>query len=113
MTRALAITPEQQNVLLQLLQQFLPNVGVWAFGSRVKGNARLTSDLDLVMFANPPQKPQVFALQEALEESNLPFKVDLLIWDEIPENFKTNIQRHYIELVSNPEVSGIPEHTGQ
>ena len=113
MTSKLDITPGQQTLLMQLLQQFLPNIGVWAFGSRVKGNARPTSDLDLVVFANPLQRSQVFALQEALEESNLPFRVDLLIWDEIPESFKTNIQRQYIELGSTPDVSGIPARTGQ
>lgn len=43
----------------------------------------------------------MFALQEALEESNLPFKVDLLIWDELPANFKTNIQNQFIEIVSS------------
>jgi predicted nucleotidyltransferase len=96
----LDITPAQQALLLQLVQQFLPNVAVWAFGSRVKGNAQLTSDLDLVVFTQPSQKPQVFALQEALEESNLPFKVDLLIWDDIPENFKATIQSQFLPLCS-------------
>lgn len=97
----LDMTPAQQSLLLQMVQQFLPNVVVWAFGSRVKGNARPTSDLDLVVFAKPSQKPQIFALQEALEESNLPFKVDLLIWDDIPDNFKANIQNHFIELIGH------------
>jgi len=105
MTSTLDITPGQQTLLMQLLQQFLPSVGVWAFGSRVKGSARPTSDLDLVVFANPLQRPQVFALQEALEESNLPFRVDLLIWDEIPESFKTNIQNQFIELVTGTGTS--------
>lgn len=101
MTSLLDISPGQQTLLMQLLQQYLPGVGVWAFGSRVKGSARPTSDLDLVVFAAPSQRPRVFALQEALEESNLPFKVDLLLWDEIPDNFKTNIQNQFIELVAN------------
>lgn len=101
MTPVLDITPGQRALLIQLLQQFLPGVCVWAFGSRVKGSARSTSDLDLVVFAEPSQRPQVFALREALEESNLPFRVDLLIWDEIPDNFKTNIQNQFIELIAN------------
>jgi predicted nucleotidyltransferase len=105
MTAALDITPDQKTLLLQYLQQFLPDVGVWAFGSRTKGMARPTSDLDLVLFINPAQKSQVFALLEALEESNLPFKVDLLIWDEIPDNFKTNIQQQFIELVAGTRTS--------
>lgn len=103
MTPVLDISPEQKTLLLQLLQQFLPGVGVLAFGSRIKGSARSTSDLDLVVFAKPSQRPQVFALQEALEDSNLPFKVDLLIWNEISDNFKTNIQNQFIELVANAD----------
>ena len=101
MSPTLDITSAQHSLLLQLLQQFLPQVPVWAFGSRVTASARPYSDLDLVLFANPSQRPQVFALQEALEESNLPFRVDLLIWDELPDNFKTNIQNQYLELVSD------------
>ncbi|QWF72206.1 nucleotidyltransferase domain-containing protein [Methylomonas paludis] len=97
----LTITPKQYSLLLKLLQQFLPAVRVWAFGSRIKGCAQTTSDLDLAVFAKPSQKPQVFALQEALEESNLPFRVDLLIWDDIPENFKINIQAQFVELVAD------------
>jgi predicted nucleotidyltransferase len=102
-SQVLDIRPEQKALLLQLLQQHLPNVTVWAFGSRVKGSARTTSDLDLAVFSSPEQRHQVFALQEALEESNLPFKVDLLIWDEIPANFKINIQQQYIELVDEKQ----------
>lgn len=96
----LPILPKQQELLRQLLQKFLPNVGVWAFGSRIKGQARATSDLDLVVFTQPAQRSSVFALQEALEESNLPFRVDILIWSEIPENFRTNIKNQYLALVT-------------
>ena len=99
MISTLALTPEQRKLLLRLLQRHLPGVGVWAFGSRAKGRARPASDLDLALFASPAQHPQVFALQEALEESSLPFRVDLLIWDEIPDSFKANIQSQHIELV--------------
>jgi predicted nucleotidyltransferase len=99
MNDVLDVSPAHRALLLQFLQQFLPNAGVWAFGSRVKGNARATSDLDLVIFSSPGQKSQVFALQEALEESSLPFRVDLLVWDEIPEAFKANIRQGYVELV--------------
>jgi predicted nucleotidyltransferase len=105
MRPVLDITPTQQILLLELLQQFLPGIPVWAFGSRVKGRARPSSDLDLVVFASQSQKPQVFALQEALEESSLPFKVDLLIWDDIPDSFKSNIQQQFIELVSQTRTS--------
>ena len=99
MTAMLDVAPAHQALLLDLLQRHLPGVPTWAFGSRVTGKARATSDLDLVVFAPPERKAQVFVLREALEESALPFEVDLLVWDDIPTNFRHNIQRAYIELI--------------
>ncbi|MBS0298447.1 MAG: hypothetical protein JSR32_00715 [Proteobacteria bacterium] len=45
-------------------------------------------------------KAVVAALKEALEESQLPFRVDLFVWDEIPARFRDNIQRAYVILVN-------------
>lgn len=97
---SILLTPEQHGLLLALIGRFLPDTQVWAFGSRVKGLARSSSDLDLLFFIRPEQRSQLFALHEALEESALPFRVDLLIWDEIPEHFRENIQQAYYPLVS-------------
>ena len=49
------------------------------------------SDLDLVVFATPKQCRRVGDLREAFEESDLPFRVDLFVWDEIPENFRERV----------------------
>lgn len=95
------ITPVARSELLALLQQFLPGVTVWAFGSRVKWTARSNSDLDLVVFSRPEQEAKVSLLKEALEESALPFRVDLLVWDNIPESFKNNIQEQYMVLIDS------------
>ena len=53
MSQSINITPAQHLALLGLLNKFLPHVEVWAFGSRVKGNFRPDSDLDLVVFYSP------------------------------------------------------------
>jgi predicted nucleotidyltransferase len=47
----------------------LPRVTVWACGSRFKGTARPNSDLDLVVFATPAQRPQVSELKDALDQN--------------------------------------------
>lgn len=99
MRQRLDITPEQLALLRGLLQQHLPGVEAWAYGSRVKGNARPTSDLDLVVFAQPDQKANVAALREALEESNLAFRVDLFVWDNVPEEFRKGISEDHCVLV--------------
>lgn len=70
---------------------------LWAYGSRIKGTARPQSDLDLAVFAAAEQKQAV----AALEESQLPFRVDLFIWDEIPAQFRENIQQAHMVLVNS------------
>ena len=109
MTDAIDITTEQRKLLLALLRRFIPGVTVWAFGSRVKWTARPNSDLDLVVFTSPEQKPIVSELKDAIAESNIPFIVDLHVWDEIPENFQSNIEKEHAVLVSGAEgqVEGI------
>lgn len=87
------ITPDQRKILLDMLNNYLPGVTVWAYGSRIKGTARPQSDLDLAVFASAEQKRAVAALKEALEESQLLFRVDLFVWDEIPQQFRDNIQQ--------------------
>jgi type I restriction enzyme, S subunit len=96
MTDAIDLTTEQRNVLTALVRRFLPGVAVWAYGSRVKWTARPNSDLDLVAFATPAQRPQVADLKDALAESNLPFPVDLHVWDEVPERFREIIRKEYV-----------------
>ena len=92
----LDITVAQRNLLRSLLQQHLPNTTVWAYGSRVNGQAHSASDLDLVAFALPSQSAAIAELREALEESNLPFRVDLFVWEQVPESFRESIRESYV-----------------
>jgi predicted nucleotidyltransferase len=101
----LALAPRDRAVLVGLIDRFLPGTPVWAFGSRVTGNSRPWSDLDLVVFASAKQRPRLALLKEALEESNLPFRVDLLEWEGLPDNFKENIKAGYVEIRSGGEGS--------
>jgi len=100
-TASIDISAEQRQILLDLIGKHLANTKVGAFGSRVKWTTRSNSDLDLVVFSSPEQDSQVSALKEALEESNLPFRVDLLVWDKLPENFQRNIEEGYVVLVGD------------
>ena len=99
MTDAIDIDEDDRKLVLSLLKQYLPNVAVWAYGSRVKWTARPQSDLDLVAFASGEQREAVFNLREALEESRLPFPVDLFIWNELPELFRKRIEAEHVVVV--------------
>ena len=96
MNRTIDITSEQRKTLLALLARHLPDTTVWVYGSRVQWNARSQSDLDMVVFATPEQNGRVSALREAFEESNLPFRVDLFVWDNVPEQFRKHIEAEHV-----------------
>ena len=93
------ITGEQRATILALLERHLPDTEAWAYGSRVKWTSRPQSDLDLVVFAAQEQQMQIDALREAFEESDLPFRVDLFVWDDVPNSFRKPIQDEHVVLV--------------
>ena len=100
---AIDITAQQRKTVLALLARHLPNTTAWVYGSRVKWTARPESDLDLVVFAKPEQERRVSDLREAFEESNLPFRVDLFVWDTVPEQFRKTIEAEHVVLVEREE----------
>ena len=100
------ITPEERQTVLALLQRHLPGTAAWVYGSRAKWTSTPTSDLDLVVFATPEQQPHVGDLREAFEESNLPFRVDLFVWDDVPESFRQRIEADRAPLVGQEAGDG-------
>jgi uncharacterized protein len=97
----LLIRPQDKQALLELLEHYLPEVTVWAYGSRADGNAHDASDLDLVL-RSPDLSPipimQLADFQEALTESNIPILVEVRDWAVLPQHFHSEILRHYIVL---------------
>lgn len=75
--------------LLQILQLYLPEIEVRAFGSRVNGRSGKFSDLDLVLMTTEPLLISTkIALEDALSDSNLPFTVDIVDWFSTDEKFR-------------------------
>jgi len=72
-----------------------PKLKFYVFGSRAKGGAKELSDLDLVVMPSPT-KLELTNLKEAFEDSDLPYKVDLVVWDDIDKNFKANIENDLV-----------------
>jgi len=103
MSVSIQMTDAQREMLLEYLQRFIPGAAVWAYGSRVRQTARSHSDLDLVAFTSPGQRRSVGELKEALSESNLPFVVDLHVWDEVPERFHEIIRKDYVVFLEAPQ----------
>ena len=95
------ISPENRDILISLLLRYLPDTTVWVFGSRTKGTSRPESDIDLVVFSTPEQWENISDLKEEFDESMLPFRVDLMVWNDLPPNFKMNIMQEHAALVES------------
>ena len=104
MTAAIDLAPEHRETVLALLRKHLPGAAAWAYGSRTQWTAKLHSDLDLAVFPAPRQARAVADLREAFEESNLPFRVDLFVWDEIPAEFHARIESTHVPLAQGDTV---------
>ncbi|MFA6038226.1 MAG: nucleotidyltransferase domain-containing protein [Legionellales bacterium] len=91
----LDILPEDKLIILQILKRHLPvSAQVWVFGSRAKSNAKPYSDLDLAIDLNGETLSlQLLAnLAFDFEESDLPYKVDIVDWNAIDTTFQARIR---------------------
>ncbi|EIC19375.1 nucleotidyltransferase domain-containing protein [Thiorhodovibrio frisius] len=99
--QTLALRPRHLAMLQALLQQHLPHAEVWAYGSRVNGNGHDASDLDLVVRQpNDLKQPtrELGETREALSESNLPIRVEIVDWARIPASFQREIEQAYVAV---------------
>jgi len=94
-------TPAQLRIITDILAAHAPTVEARAFGSRVDGKPKDYSDLDLALVGPAKLDAAVMSgLKEAFEESDLPFRVDILDWNAISEEFQKVIQDKY-EVLSH------------
>jgi predicted nucleotidyltransferase len=86
-----------------ILRQHVPQYEVRAFGSRVSRAAKGYSDLDLAVVASGKLNDDILRhLREAFEESDLPFRVDVLDWHDISPDFQEVIEKEY-EVIQGPK----------
>lgn len=80
---------------LEILQDILKNhPGCFIFGSRAKGTHKKFSDLDLCFIRNEPMHITERAeLETKLEESNLPYTVDIVDYSAVSHDFQQIIDR--------------------
>lgn len=110
MAERLRLSPRHRRILTSLLREHLPDVEVWAYGSRVNDRGHEGSDLDLVL-RGPRLKEIPFErlmdFEDSVRESTIPFLVEARDWARLPERFHREIEREYVVLVDKSD-SGEP-----
>ncbi len=102
-------TAEQEGALEELRRTVVGALGgrrarVYLFGSWASGTERRASDIDLAIEAPAPLPATLLAkLREAIEESHVPYRVDVVDLAEVEPSFRARALREgmlWIELAS-------------
>ncbi len=93
------IRPDHAKIVHDILEKFVPDNAVWVFGSRAKWLAKEYSDLDLCIMGDTPLTFITLGLlEEAFEDSDLPYKVDVADWATTSPEFRKIIARDKVVL---------------
>jgi uncharacterized protein len=73
------LSHENLTLLKQLITEYIQGCEIRVFGSRIHGTAKPYSDIDIAIKCSTPIDRRVLSrLKEALQESTLPIRVDVL-----------------------------------
>jgi predicted nucleotidyltransferase len=99
MTSRFGFNQIEFNFILQVFSEvFGPDwpkrIKIWVFGSRARGDHRTYSDLDLLVESESSVSDDAMsALREKFEESDFPFKVDLVQLSELADAYRESVMK--------------------
>lgn len=95
----ISIEKEQLEIVKKILKKHVPDAEIRIFGSRYKNTNKEYSDIDIaIVEKNKIDINKYIKLKEDFEESNLKYRVDLIDWNSISEEFKKIIEEGYYVL---------------
>lgn len=95
---------KDKEALVKIFSSVQLPIEVWAYGSRVTGEAHDGSDLDLVIRSHSLEALPaglMIDLKKSIYKSTIPILVDLFDWARLPESFHKNIEAHHEVLYSS------------
>lgn len=92
---------EHLNLILVILTRYLgADAKIYAFGSRVKKSAKPYSDLDIAvdLVDNKLDLETLAKIKSSLDDTTIPYFVDIVDLNGITEEFKNNINKDLVLL---------------
>jgi uncharacterized protein len=100
------VSGKQLETIKRILAEYVGGCEVRAFGSRVVGEAKDHSDLDLAVVGSGKMKRRTkMLLREAFEESDLPFRADIIDYNAISDKFRAIIDTGYEIIQTSSETT--------
>ena len=88
------LTQDEYQFLVDEIKTPLEKAGarLWLFGSRARGDHKPFSDVDLLVEGRLLDGSLIGKLQETAENSNFPYKIDLVLDDELADAYRSNVE---------------------
>lgn len=103
----LDVRPDYIAMVQTILRHNVPDREVWAFGSRVTGKAKPTSDLDLCITGASPLTYEISArLRQDFSDSDISYPVDVVDWATCSASFRNIIEQDKV-VVQSPALSEV------
>ena len=94
----LSLKDEYLQELKDIFNRYCPKAEIWAYGSRVKNDCHSGSDLDLVVKSFNEDGKFVYELKDLLNDSDIPFLMDIQDFEKLPKYFQDEIKKEYIRI---------------
>ena len=94
----LNVKQEYLNELKNIFSNYCPKAEIWAYGSRLTNDCHSGSDLDLTVKTFNDENKYLQELKELLNDSDIPFLIDINIFDNLPQSFQDEILKNYVKI---------------
>ena len=85
----ICVSSKEFDIIINILHSYIKKGKVYAFGSRYKNNNRKFSDLDIAIDTGKKLSFEFLnILKDAFEENDLPYRVDIIDYNNISDKFK-------------------------
>ena len=90
------LTEDELRTVTQVLASLAPQHRAMAFGSRVRAGAdaatlKAHADLDIALVGPPLEPYDMFVLRDAFSQSDLPFRVDISMLDDLTPQWRGSV----------------------
>ena len=83
---------QDKDSIIAIIKESLPHAHIYLFGSRARKDHKEESDIDIAIDNNKKIDSHILStIKEQIEESTIPFTVDIIDLNSISEEFKNEI----------------------
>lgn len=93
------VTENEENIIKSILKPYKEKYVFYCYGSRVKGDFRFLSDLDVMIKGNKNADiDDINNIKEMFDKSSLPYIVNISDYHSLDENFYKLIEQDLVEI---------------